>query len=69
MDQLTQSYHQDLNQITNQFVSVLESQGIDSSILEQLANSISCNCFLQIPLFAYYLQDFTGNYLIKLTIQ
>lgn len=67
MDELTQSYHQDLNQITNQFVSVLESQGIDSSVLEQLINSISCNCFLRILLFAYFLQDFTVNKLVNVT--
>lgn len=54
MDQLTLSYHQDLNQITNQFVSVLESQGIDSSMLEQLVNSISCNCFTEIPLLKHF---------------
>ena len=40
MNQITQTYYQDLDKITNQFLSVLENQGVDSSVLEQLLSSL-----------------------------
>ena len=40
MNQITQNYYQDLDKITNQFLSVLENQGVDSSVLEQLLSSL-----------------------------
>ena len=39
MDSLTKEYYKDLDQITHQFVAVLESQGINSNVLEQILSS------------------------------
>ena len=47
MDEVTKHYLEDVERITSHFISVLEKQGISSSDLHTVINSLKCIVALQ----------------------
>ena len=71
MNQITQNSYQDLDKITNQFLSVLENQGVDSSVLEQLLSSLQYSFLFKQTFINHFDKNFNSSipYMTVLTSQ